>query len=184
MKAIVKIEYKNCEIESFLIAIRIVHEIFTNKGNENVTMPKSIDIPDFVQIDFEYESLVKSYDFIRFALNKLKELKALAPGVTIKISHFFNYSITYIKGIVSYYYNIDVKKLDLPTRKREIVQTRQVAMYFSKNFTNNSLATIGSQIGDKDHATVLHAIKTVNNLCETDKRFAAQIQEIENQLKK
>jgi len=48
------------------------------------------------------------------------------------------------------------------------VQARQVAMYFSKNLTKSSLATIGSQIGGKDHATVLHACKTVNNLVETD----------------
>jgi chromosomal replication initiator protein len=56
-------------------------------------------------------------------------------------------------------------------------------MYFSKNLTKSSLATIGSQIGDKDHATVLHACKTVNNLLETDKRFKVQIDEIEKRLK-
>lgn len=69
------------------------------------------------------------------------------------------------------------------TRKREVVQARQVAMYFSKSMTKSSLATIGSQIGDKDHATVLHACKTINNLLETDKRFRAQMAEIERRLK-
>jgi len=69
------------------------------------------------------------------------------------------------------------------TRKREIVQARQVAMYFSKNLTKSSLATIGAQIGGKDHATVLHACKTVNNLIDTDKRFRTQITEIEKKLK-
>jgi chromosomal replication initiator protein len=56
-------------------------------------------------------------------------------------------------------------------------------MFFSKNLTKASLATIGSQIGGKDHATVLHACKTVNNLIETDKRFRIQIDEIEKKLK-
>ena len=69
------------------------------------------------------------------------------------------------------------------TRKREIVQARQIAMFFSKSLTKSSLATIGSQIGDKDHATVLHACKTVNNLIETDKRFRLQLDEIEKRLK-
>ena len=68
------------------------------------------------------------------------------------------------------------------TRKREIVQARQIAMYFSKSFTKSSLATIGSQIGGKDHATVLHACKTVNNLIDTDKRFRCYIDEIEKKL--
>jgi chromosomal replication initiator protein len=69
------------------------------------------------------------------------------------------------------------------TRKREIVQARQIAMFFAKSLTKNSLATIGSQIGGKDHATVLHACKTVNNLIETDKRFKVYINDIEKKLK-
>ncbi len=73
--------------------------------------------------------------------------------------------------------------LQSKTRKREIVQARQVAMFFSKSMTKSSLATIGSQIGGKDHATVLHACKTVNNLIETDKRFRLQVDEIEKKLK-
>jgi chromosomal replication initiator protein len=56
-------------------------------------------------------------------------------------------------------------------------------MFFSKSLTKASLATIGTQIGGKDHATVLHACKTVNNLIETDKRFRIQIDEIEKKLK-
>jgi len=56
-------------------------------------------------------------------------------------------------------------------------------MYFSKSLTNNSLSAIGSKIGKKDHATVLHACKTISNLIETDKEFKSQIREIEAQLK-
>jgi len=92
-------------------------------------------------------------------------------------------SIDYIQKIVCNYYNIGLEQLQSRTRKREIVQARQVAMYFSKSLTKSSLATIGSQIGGKDHATVLHACKTVNNLIETDKRFRLQIDEIEKKLK-
>ena len=92
-------------------------------------------------------------------------------------------SIDYIQKIVCSYYNIGLEQLQSKTRKREIVQARQVAMFFSKSLTKSSLATIGSQIGGKDHATVLHACKTVNNLIETDKRFRLQIDEIEKKLK-
>jgi len=92
-------------------------------------------------------------------------------------------SIDYIQKVVCNYYNISSDSLKSKTRKREIVQARQVAMYFSKNLTKSSLATIGSQIGGKDHATVLHACKTVNNLVETDKTFRNQIEELEKKLK-
>jgi chromosomal replication initiator protein len=92
-------------------------------------------------------------------------------------------SIDYIQKVVCNYYNIALDQLQSKTRKREIVQARQVAMFFSKTLTKSSLATIGSQIGGKDHATVLHACKTVNNLIETDKRFRIQVDEIEKKLK-
>jgi chromosomal replication initiator protein len=55
-------------------------------------------------------------------------------------------------------------------------------MYFSKNLTKYSLASIGSQIGNKDHATVLHACKTVNNLKDTDKNFRQYVEDIEKKL--
>ncbi len=92
-------------------------------------------------------------------------------------------SIDYIQKVVCNYFNIAVDQLQSKTRKREIVQARQVAMFFSKTLTKASLANIGSQIGGKDHATVLHACKTVNNLLETDKRFRLQVDEIEKKLK-
>ncbi len=92
-------------------------------------------------------------------------------------------SISNIQKVVCDYFNIHVDQLQEKTRKREIVQARQVAMFFSKNMTKASLASIGSQIGGKDHATVLHACKTVNNLIETDKRFSQSIKDIEKKLK-
>ncbi len=92
-------------------------------------------------------------------------------------------SIDYIQKVVSDYFNIPIDLMQSKTRKREIVQARQISMFFCKNLTKSSLAMIGSQIGGKDHATVLHACKTVNNLLETDKRFRLYIEEIEKKLK-
>jgi chromosomal replication initiator protein len=92
-------------------------------------------------------------------------------------------SIDYIQKVVCDYFNMPIDLISSKTRKREIVQARQIAMFFAKSLTKNSLATIGSQIGGKDHATVLHACKTVNNLIETDKRFKVYINDIEKKLK-
>ena len=92
-------------------------------------------------------------------------------------------TIDYIQKIVCDYYRIPIDLMQSKTRKREIVQARQVSMFFSKSMTKASLASIGSQIGGKDHATVLHACKTVNNLIDTDKHFRHQITEIEKKIK-
>jgi chromosomal replication initiator protein len=92
-------------------------------------------------------------------------------------------TIDYIQKIVCDYFNMPVDSLHSKTRKREVVQARQIAMFFSKSLTKSSLASIGSQIGHKDHATVLHACKTVNNLIDTDKQFKYDIEEIEKRLK-
>jgi chromosomal replication initiator protein len=92
-------------------------------------------------------------------------------------------SVDFIQKIVCDYFGLEVNALHSKTRKREIVQARQIAMYFSKSMTNSSLSTIGAKIGNKDHATVLHACKTINNLIETDKDLQKQIREIEAQIK-
>lgn len=87
-------------------------------------------------------------------------------------------SIDYIQKVVSDYFEMDVATLQSKTRKRHIVQARQLAMFFAKKFTKASLASIGSQIGKRDHATVLHACKTVDNLGETDKQFRKYIDDL------
>jgi len=92
-------------------------------------------------------------------------------------------SIDSISQTVCDYFGLELDILQSKTRKREIVQARQIAMFFSKGLTNSSLSTIGAKIGKKDHATVLHACKAINNLIETDKDFKGQIKEIEAQLK-
>ena len=91
-------------------------------------------------------------------------------------------SIDCIQKVVSDYFQLDLEILQSKTRKRHIVQARQLAMFFAKKYTKSSLANIGSQIGDRDHATVLHACKTVDNLMSTDKQFKKYVDELTKKL--
>lgn len=91
-------------------------------------------------------------------------------------------SIDYIQKVVSDYFQMDVNTLQSKTRKRHIVQARQLAMFFAKKYTKASLASIGSQIGQRDHATVLHACKTVDNLSSTDKQFRKYVEDLSKKL--
>ncbi|MBR9831557.1 chromosomal replication initiator protein DnaA [Acidiluteibacter ferrifornacis] len=91
-------------------------------------------------------------------------------------------SIDYIQKVVCDYFDLPIELLKSKTRKREVVQARQIAMFFAKRMTKSSLANIGMHCGGKDHATVLHACKTVNNLIDTDKRFRTYIDELEKKI--
>ncbi len=91
-------------------------------------------------------------------------------------------SIDFIQKVVCDYFDLPIELMKSKTRKREVVQARQIAMYFSKSMTKSSLANIGLHCGGKDHATVLHACRTVNNLMDTDKRFRAYVDELEKKI--
>jgi chromosomal replication initiator protein len=91
-------------------------------------------------------------------------------------------SIDYIQKVVCDYFELEMEMLKSKTRKRNVVQARQIAMYFAKNMTKSSLSSIGAHCGGKDHATVLHACRTVNNLIETDKKFKASVQELQKKI--
>ena len=87
-------------------------------------------------------------------------------------------SIDYIQKFISEYFNVTVDLLKAKTRKREIVVARQVAMYFAKEYTNLSLKSIGYNFGNRDHSTVIHALTSVNDMMDTDRKFNSTMQEL------
>ncbi len=92
-------------------------------------------------------------------------------------------SVEKIRDLVCNHFNLEIDAILTSSRKREVVQARQIAMYLSKQYTKNSLSSIGQTIGQRDHATVLHACKQVNDLITTDKTFRCSVMEIEAKLK-
>lgn len=89
-----------------------------------------------------------------------------------------------VQQSVCEYFNISREDLVSKSRKRQIVQARQIAMYLCRNLISNcSLAAIGAEIGGKDHATVLHSCMTVSDLMATDKVFRKYVTDIEGLLR-
>ena len=88
-------------------------------------------------------------------------------------------SINHITTTVCQYFNIDEESFNSTKRTREVAQARQIAMYLAKQHTKLPLAAIGSAIGGRNHATVLHSCKAVSNMIDTDKVFRGQIEELE-----
>ena len=88
-------------------------------------------------------------------------------------------SMDSVQKTVCDYFGITRDELISQSRKRQIVQARQIAMYMSRNMINCSLNTIGSELGGRDHATVMHACNTVADLIATDKQFKQYVNDIE-----
>ncbi|MEM7510315.1 MAG: chromosomal replication initiator protein DnaA, partial [Bacteroidota bacterium] len=87
-----------------------------------------------------------------------------------------------IQKIVGELMDVEVEDMKAKTRKRTIVQARQIAMYFAKEMTRHSLKSIGMHFGGRDHSTVIHALQTVTDLIATDKYFKKSVTEIRKRL--
>ncbi len=91
--------------------------------------------------------------------------------------------IDFIQKTVSDYFNVALDDLKAKTRKKEIVIARQTAMYFSKEYTNHSLKSIGYHFGGRDHSTVIHGVQSVNDMIDTNVKFKSSIEELKKKLK-
>ncbi|MBS1925306.1 MAG: chromosomal replication initiator protein DnaA [Bacteroidetes bacterium] len=91
-------------------------------------------------------------------------------------------TIDAIQKMVCEYFGVPYDKLLQKTRKREIVQARQITMFLSKAFTKNSLKTIGEHFGGRDHTTVIHSCQTVKDLMDTDTLFKESVLELQQKV--
>ncbi len=109
----------------------------------------------------------------------------LAQRIVKKVTHNENKPVTIddILRVVCTHYGLESNAIHTKSRKRDVVQARQVAMYLAKTYTDLSTAKIGNLIGNRDHATVLHACKTIKALKDVDKAFQTEIDEIQAELK-
>lgn len=110
----------------------------------------------------------------------------LAQRIVRKVTHNENKVITVddIINCVCKHFGLETSVIYTKSRKREVVQARQIAMFLAKNNTELSASKIGTLIGNKDHATVLHACKTIKELREVDKAFRTEVDEIQSALRK
>ena len=91
-------------------------------------------------------------------------------------------TIDSIQKMVCDYFSVPYDRLLQKTRKREVVQARQITMYLAKTFTKNSLKTIGEHFGGRDHTTVIHSCQTVKDLMDTDSSFKDSVMELQQKV--
>jgi len=91
-------------------------------------------------------------------------------------------SIEYIQKVTAEYFGFPDDMLRAKTRKKEIAQARQIAMYLCKSMTESSLKTIGLHFGGRDHSTVIHAINTTEEMIYNDDKVKESVNTIRNKI--
>lgn len=157
----------------------------------------------------EYEKVVVSEDVLEFiALNvkdNIRSLEGVLTGIIYE-STFLNQpigidlakkailrngplrgrrqnvDISTIISVVSKFFDIDESLIRLKTKRQEIVNARHTAMFLAKELTNCSLQTIGAHFGGRNHATVIHACKCIEDFIGTNQTFKDKIEEIRETL--
>lgn len=154
--------------------------------NDGVDMPK--DVIEYLAYSInsnvrELEGALISL-LAQSSLNKKKITVDVAKQMIDKFvkNTTRDISIDYIQRVVCDYFDMPIDLLKSSIQKREVVQARQLAMYFANQLTKASLNSIGAQSGNKDYAAVLYACRRVNDLAETDKRFRNYVEDLRKKL--
>jgi chromosomal replication initiator protein len=91
-------------------------------------------------------------------------------------------TIQQIMDVVTKYYNVKLSDLQSKKRHKSIAFPRQVCMYLARRHTRYSLEEIGAYFGGRDHTTVMHAVKTVDQDCKDEREIARQLNQLESEL--
>lgn len=91
-------------------------------------------------------------------------------------------SLALIKAMVSDHYYVSLLNLDSGRRDRTVVRPRQVVMYLARHLTKLSLPDIGRRLGDRDHTTVLHGVRTIERLRHEDGDLANDLRVLTDRL--
>jgi len=103
------------------------------------------------------------------------------------LKHYMKSTVKYfstedIQKEVASKFGIKVSDLKSKIRRRELVIPRQIAMYLSKQLTSDSLPQIGRKFGGKDHTTVIHSVKKIENELKKNNKLAKDVQDLKEKL--
>ena len=180
---VVDIEIPDLELKTKIIKKKI--EEIQNQFKENITL--SEDVITYVASE--------SKTNIRELIGVLNRVIAFSrvhnKNLTISdckniLKDVFNQirviTVDKIQNVVSNYFNIALSEMLSQRRSRPLARPRQIAMYLSKKMTTRSLPEIGRRFANRDHTTVIHAVKTITRLSEHDDEMKKNISQIKSLL--
>ena len=91
-------------------------------------------------------------------------------------------NVEHIQNLVASYFNLNIQELLSPRRSRSLARPRQIAMYLAKQHTTNSLPDIGRKFSNRDHTTVIHAVKKIDELIKKDNDIRQNVIDLKKKL--
>jgi len=91
-------------------------------------------------------------------------------------------NVEFIQNLVASHFNLNIQELLSPRRSRSLARPRQIAMYLAKQHTTNSLPDIGRKFSNRDHTTVIHAVKKIDELIKKDNDIKQSVFELKKKL--
>ena len=149
--------------------------LFKKAMDKNITLPE--DVAFFVanavrsnvrELEGALHRIIASAGFTDQPIDINLAREALRDLLVFRESRV---SIDNIQRTIAEYYKIRIADLLSKKRSRNIARPRQLAMYFAKEYTNTSLPQIGDRFGGRDHTTVLHACRKIEELLQTDAKM-------------
>ena len=160
---------KKCELESLSVSYEVLEFIAFNIKDNIRSLEGCLKSLVF---DAELSKMPVCLDMAKRSVLKFGVIKQRKQ----------NLDISSIIAAVSKYYDIEESLLRLKSKRQEIVLARHTAMYLCKELTSCSLQTIGAHFGGRNHATVIHACKAIEELINRDSGFMDKLNQIRENL--
>jgi len=180
---VVDIEIPDLELKAKIIKKRI--QEIQNQFKESINLSEEVinyiasecktNIRDLIGI----LNRVIAFSRVHNKILDIKDCKNILKDVFSQIRVI---TVDKIQNVVSNHFNISLNEMLSQRRSRPLARPRQIAMYLAKKMTTRSLPEIGRRFANRDHTTVIHAVKTITRLSEQDDEMKKNIHQIKNLL--
>ncbi len=180
---VVDIEAPDLELKSKIIKKKI--EEIENQFKENINLNE--EVINFIASETKTNireligvlNRVIAFSRVHNKILSISDCKNILRDVFNQIRVI---TVDKIQNVVSNYFNIPLSDMLSQRRSRPLARPRQIAMYLSKKMTSRSLPEIGRRFANRDHTTVIHAVKTISRLTDQDDEMKKNINQIKSLL--
>ena len=180
---VVDIDAPDLELKTKIIKNKIAE--IQNQFKENINL--SEDVINFIANESKTNireligilNRVIAFSRVHNKSLTINECKSILKDVFSQIKII---TVDKIQNVVSNYFNIPLSDMLSQRRSRPLARPRQLAMYLAKKMTSRSLPEIGRRFANRDHTTVIHAVKTITRLSEQDDEMKKNINQIKSLL--
>ena len=180
---VVDIETPDIELKAKIIKKKI--EEIENQFNENINL--NDEVINFITNETKTNireligvlNRVIAFSRVHNKVLNISDCKNILRDVFNQIRVI---TVDKIQNVVSNYFNIPLSDMLSQRRSRPLARPRQIAMYLAKKMTSRSLPEIGRRFANRDHTTVIHAVKTISRLTDQDDEMKKNINQIKNLL--